>query len=268
MKFLKVIKDLALRKDDAEEQLLLGYARESEIEALLKLLGMLAKADGQVSESQIKEVQRFIDLQVPNSMHSYAKECFRQGKESNLVKGTIIKNAWTLYWSRNEAWLTPLQVLDILIRVALADGEYSAQEEYLVNSARESLQVHSRIYWCLRDRLAASLGVEVFREGDSFAEAEDLDLFKSRQRANSVSKDKGTAKVEVVSSLALKTEEAYNVLGLKAEATQTEIRVAYRALVKKCHPDILRGSGSSEVETQNAVAKFCEIQAAYEFLMD
>jgi curved DNA-binding protein CbpA len=54
-------------------------------------------------------------------------------------------------------------------------------------------------------------------------------------------------------------ENPYSVLGIGPQASEQEIRSAYRALAKKLHPDI--GAGSSE-------EKFRAIQDAYEVLSD
>lgn len=52
----------------------------------------------------------------------------------------------------------------------------------------------------------------------------------------------------------------YDVLGIKKDASEDEIKKAYRSLAKKYHPDV-----SSE---QNAEAKFKEVQEAYDTLGD
>jgi curved DNA-binding protein CbpA len=54
-------------------------------------------------------------------------------------------------------------------------------------------------------------------------------------------------------------KDPYSVLGITPQASEREIRSAYRALAKKLHPDT--GAGSSE-------EKFRAIQDAYEVLSD
>jgi DnaJ-class molecular chaperone len=53
----------------------------------------------------------------------------------------------------------------------------------------------------------------------------------------------------------------YDVLGVKAEASEEEIRAAYRKLAKKHHPDLNPGNKLAE-------ARFKEIAAAYDLLSD
>ncbi|MDO5853207.1 MAG: DnaJ domain-containing protein, partial [Thermoplasmata archaeon] len=54
----------------------------------------------------------------------------------------------------------------------------------------------------------------------------------------------------------------YEVLGVAKDASQDDIKKAYRQLAKKYHPDV------STEEKEVAEAKFKEISEAYEILSD
>src|SRR4030042_1739697 len=53
----------------------------------------------------------------------------------------------------------------------------------------------------------------------------------------------------------------YDILGVKKDATDKDIKQAYRSLARKHHPDVNPGDKTAE-------AKFKEINAAYEVLSD
>lgn len=53
----------------------------------------------------------------------------------------------------------------------------------------------------------------------------------------------------------------YNILGLNSDATEDEIKKAYRKLAKQYHPDL-------NPNNQQAAEKFLKIQQAYEALTD
>ncbi|MFC1673601.1 DnaJ C-terminal domain-containing protein [Pseudomonadota bacterium] len=57
------------------------------------------------------------------------------------------------------------------------------------------------------------------------------------------------------------TEELYEVLGVKKDASKADIKKAHRLLAKKYHPDLNPGDKSSE-------EKFRKVQAAYKILSD
>jgi DnaJ-class molecular chaperone len=56
-------------------------------------------------------------------------------------------------------------------------------------------------------------------------------------------------------------EDPYSVLGVKRDASQEEIRTAYRQLAKKLHPDLNPGDRQAE-------EKFKQVSAAYDILGD
>jgi len=59
----------------------------------------------------------------------------------------------------------------------------------------------------------------------------------------------------------LASKDYYNILGVKRNASEQEIKQAYRRLARKHHPDVNPGDKSAE-------AKFKEINEAYEVLSD
>ena len=58
------------------------------------------------------------------------------------------------------------------------------------------------------------------------------------------------------------TESYYKILGLSKDASETEIKKAYRTMVKKHHPDKVKHLG--EEHFKGAEQKFIKIQEAYE----
>lgn len=60
--------------------------------------------------------------------------------------------------------------------------------------------------------------------------------------------------------------KAYEVLGLKSDATIDDIKNAYRRMAKECHPDTLPAKCNDD-EREIAVARFRAITEAYDVLL-
>ena len=62
--------------------------------------------------------------------------------------------------------------------------------------------------------------------------------------------------------------DPYKALGLSHDATQKQIKDAYKQLALKLHPDRLARQNATEAEMQNATAEFAKVSAAYSLLTD
>jgi DnaJ like chaperone protein len=69
---------------------------------------------------------------------------------------------------------------------------------------------------------------------------------------------------ELLHGSAEKRLDPYEVLGLSPSSSDSDVKSAYRRLVKKYHPDALQGMGEDVVK--EAEASFRQIQTAYEEL--
>lgn len=61
-------------------------------------------------------------------------------------------------------------------------------------------------------------------------------------------------------------EYCYSVLGVSSNATDAEVKKAYRKLAMECHPD--RCVNSSEQVRKHANERFCEVNKAYEVVKE
>lgn len=58
----------------------------------------------------------------------------------------------------------------------------------------------------------------------------------------------------------------YSVLGISSDATDADVKKAYRKLAMECHPD--RCANSSEQVRKRANERFCEVNRAYEAMKE
>lgn len=80
---------------------------------------------------------------------------------------------------------------------------------------------------------------------------------------NTNTNTKGTTSISSI------TKDPYTVLGLSHDATQKQIKDAYRKLALRLHPDRLTRQGNAnEIEMNDATTKFADVTSAYAILSD
>lgn len=63
-------------------------------------------------------------------------------------------------------------------------------------------------------------------------------------------------------------QSAYQVLGVEPDATGEDLKRAYRALMRRHHPDMVRANGGSQADLENAKCASAQINAAYALIAD
>ncbi|MCX6073633.1 MAG: DnaJ domain-containing protein [Campylobacterales bacterium] len=61
-------------------------------------------------------------------------------------------------------------------------------------------------------------------------------------------------------------DQSYTLLGISSDATNDEVKKAYRSLVREYHPDIIKAQGASDEYLKEATIKVQEINEAYEMI--
>lgn len=110
-------------------------------------------------------------------------------------------------------------------------------------------QIASRLYIEKWDFLSLKYRFETEKQKKN--RKEDTKSSKQRERYQSVRSNR--------------LQEACSLLGLTENATLEEVKAAYRAQVKNCHPDTLPPT-ATEKEKEEAILRFRTITEAYDFL--
>ena len=86
-----------------------------------------------------------------------------------------------------------------------------------------------------------------------------------QQRSRRNGKENAQQSERYQSAYSNRLKEAYKILGLKEKATLEEVKTAYRAQVKTCHPDTLPPT-AKDSEREEASIRFRSLTEAYDFL--
>jgi len=192
-------------------------------------------------------------------------------------------------------------VIALLAKIAKSDGRVSQKEADLISDLLDanSLDLRERDFLkaCFNEHKndlsnAYAVAAEFMREVP-LPKNERLNVFRVFVFAASIDGGLDSAKISLLEQIAkafsfsqsefesfisgakssqnkassnLSLEQAYSILGLNQNASESEVKKAYRSLAKKYHPDILNANNVSESELKAGVEKFRQINAAYEII--
>jgi DnaJ like chaperone protein len=213
--------------------------QEALFSAVFSIMGHLAKADGRVSEQEIGQAEAIMSrMQLNDEQRRRAQEAFRQGKEDDFPLDRTVAEFRQRIRRRRHLVVV---FLELLLQTALADGELHAEEE--------------RILF----RVAAGLGVPE----SQFRQILNMVLAQARFGGAGAAGAGGAAGPSRPS-----LGEAYQVLGVKEDASDQEVKKAYRRLMSEHHPDKLAARGVPEEMIRVSTEKTAEISKAYDMIKE
>ncbi len=202
--------------------------------ATFSIMGYICKADGHVSKDEIRAAEALMQrMQLSAQQRTAAMELFNQGKQSNFPFEAVMQQF------RHECHRRQNLIrlfLEVQIQAALADGELHPAERKIL------LQLFGLL-------------------GLSSQEFEQLLRLAGWGASGGRSRSTSAGGVSAV-------EEAYGLLGVKATASDAEIKKAYRRLMSQHHPDKLVAKGLPEEMIDLATEKTQAIGKAYQILRD
>lgn len=195
------------------------------------VMGYLAKADGRVTENEIRAAEHIMqqmDLSV--EMKREAIRLFNQGKQPDFDLTVTMRRLKTACWQHPNLLRT---FLEIQIQIANADGQIS-------RGKREALQA-----------ICAELGIRGFMfdqfEQQAYAQ-QSYQRYYQQPRPNP----------------ARHLADAYQILNISKEASDAEVKKAYRRLLSQNHPDKLMSQGLPPEMIKLANERTQKIKSAYE----
>lgn len=195
--------------------------------ASFSVMGHIAKIDGQVSKSEIKLAEQVMNqMQLTPDQRTAAINLFNEGKQANFPLDEVLQQFRKECHRRTSL----LQMfMEILISTALADGN--------MDTAEESLIIH----------IGGQLGFN----------ASTIQQLMQMVGAQQHYVDQPTRAHATLN-------DAYSVLGVASDCSDSDLKKAYRRLMSQHHPDKLVAKGLPEEMIKLATEKTQEIKAAYD----
>jgi len=191
------------------------------------VMGHVAKASGRVTETDIRIATMLMDqMRLTGEARKEAQQAFREGKEPGFDLRSSLQAFRAVTQGRQEL---VQMFIEIQIQTALSDGELDpAEHAILMTVAQELGYGRGQLDELLKRWLAE---------------------YRFHQTSNG-------NKTSIT--------DAYNLLGINAEATDQEVKRAYRKLMNEHHPDKLIAKGLPPEMMEIANRKAQDIQAAYD----
>lgn len=250
--------------------------------AVFTLLGYVAKRDGPVNDKEVKRTQTFMEkMDLDPTQKREAIRLFKVGAEPQFNAEGIINEFYAL--AKKSPNLAQI-LLVYLINLARVDGLLVAKEIDAVQQVARGLGYSNIMFKHLlqmvssQNKYGDSLKDQVKKSQSNTGQAKgqsDSDTAKSSE-SQATKKSESTNDGE--ESCAEKTEDfntrddqlgaAYEVFDLSPNASDAEIKKAYRTLVNQYHPDKLMGRGLPPYMIQSATECFKTIQSAYEYIKE
>ncbi|WP_419582180.1 co-chaperone DjlA [Thiolapillus sp.] len=203
--------------------------------ATFSVMGHLAKADGRVSPEEIAQARAVMaHMNLDADMRRAAIDLFNQGK----LQGFPLDGVLQQFRQECRRRTTLIQMfMEIQIQAAYADGRLDPAEDRLLLHISGKLGIPEFLYRQLERMIRAQMNF-----GDS-------------GRGHQPKSGPTLA-------------DAYAVLNISADASDAEVKKAYRRLTSQHHPDKLVAKGLPEEMMQITAKKTHEIRQAYEIIKE
>lgn len=194
------------------------------------IMGYLAKSDGQVTRDEIAMAEHVMaQMRLNAQQRKVAIDLFNEGKKPDFpVHEALQKFKRECQFRRNLLQM----FLEIVIATALSDGRLHSREQKILEEIAADLGFSQAQFQQLLSRLS---GMQHFQSPDSIAD---------------------------------RLEAAYELLGITAQASDAEVKKAYRRQMSQHHPDKLVSKGLPKEMMEMAKQKTQDIKAAYELITE
>ncbi|HEX6930156.1 MAG TPA: co-chaperone DjlA [Gammaproteobacteria bacterium] len=205
-------------------------------ETTFSVMGHVAKADGRVTEIEIRMARAVMNhLRLSPERTEAAMHLFNDGKRTDFPLDDAMQRFVRACRHRRDLHRI---FIEIQLQAALADGQITDAERRVL------------------ERVASHLGVPAWE----LRQLEALILAAQRRHQAGAGGTAGPARPSL--------DDAYAMLGVTRDASDSEVKKAYRRLMSQHHPDKLAANGLPDDMREVAAEKTREIRAAYEQVRD
>lgn len=209
-----------------------GATQKAFFDALFASLGHLSKADGRVTETEIRMVESLMaQMRISGEDRQRAIRLFNQGKQADFDLEAALHPFVQHSVVRQDLRQMFLQ---IMVEAAFSSGSVTPAEHEVLRRVAAALRIPEQLFQAMMHARGATGSYQGSGAG--------------RRPATSMAS----------------LDQAYAQLGLTRKASDAEIKKAYRKLVSQYHPDKLVSRGLPEEMMEMAKTRVRDINTAYD----
>ncbi len=204
-------------------------AQSAFLVAVISLAAKVAKADGQVTDHEVRAFDTFLrdNLRMPPEERRFAGRIFNEARDSAVPASAFAAQIRGLLSNQPDRLR---DIVTVLLQIAHADGELHADEERMIRAIASEMGLTDHDYEQCKAFFGGGAGGRGASGRPSSAAAANID---------------------------------YEVLGVAPDATENEIKKAYRHIAREYHPDVLQSKGLPEDFMEFANQKLQKVNESY-----
>ena len=208
----------------------------------LDLAIRIFQTDKLVSKDEIKRIKIYMTQEFGSEIGIEAENYIAK----NYKKRINIKRVCNNYIDMKHAYR--LNLFHQLFGISTSNGSITEKEDYLLKVIAFHLKIGKRGYEYVKKSFVKETKEEKRKQGKEKTSFDE----KSKKKQN------------FVDNFFSQSINAYIILGVDKNANLSEVKKAYRRLVKLYHPDMIKGK--SVLYKEKAKEKFNEINESYNYL--
>ncbi len=211
-----------------------GSTQEAFFRALFATLGHLSKADGRVTRNEIRVAEILMQrMQIRGEERKRAIAFFNEGKKVSFSLEGALRPLMQHSMVRPDL---RQMFMEIVVDAAFADGQISVAERNVLARVATLLRIPGHLFTAML-------------QARQFGYTQDPGEQAGSRRTAATQQP---------------LAQAYAKLGLQENASDSEVKRAYRKLMSQYHPDKLISRGLPEQMMEVAKTRVREINTAYE----